>query len=195
MPLKVPLPADDKVIEVDILSQDAFSSFGTVIENPAPSTIPAPRMQHVPTNAVQANQGTALKYLDVTHMKNYYGIGTGSKRPGTAVMNMFVCAPRRLIPSLDPKLSGLFSIEILERHPYTTQTFIPIGLSTAEASRARYLVIVAPSLHPPTNEHFPIPPLGHGSDKLPGQRLPDISKIKAFIAHGSQAVTYGAGIW
>jgi ureidoglycolate lyase len=31
--------------------------------------------------------------------------------------------------------------------------------------------------------------------KLPGRGLPDLSRLRAFIATGEQAVTYGAGTW
>ena len=65
----------------------------------------------------------------------------------------------------------------MERHPFTTQTFIPIGLCPADPDTA-YLVIVAPPLL-----------------DVSGNDIPDIDKIKVFLATGSQAVTYGMGIW
>ncbi|KAE8448200.1 hypothetical protein EG329_009804 [Mollisiaceae sp. DMI_Dod_QoI] len=152
-------------------------------------------MVDLPPNAVQANQGSALKYLDVTHMKDYYG-SAPSKVPGKAVMNMFVCAPRALLPNPSSRMGALFPIEVLERHPYTTQTFIPFGISPLEAQRARYLVIVAPSLPPSSADaELPVPPSSVDEGSLPGRGLPDLRRIKAFMANGSQAVTYGAGTW
>ena len=56
---------------------------------------------------------------------------------------------------------------VLERHPYSSQTFIPIKV-------ARYLVTVAP-------------------DKPDGS--PDLDRARCFLADGSQGITYSRGIW
>ncbi|KUJ20867.1 ureidoglycolate hydrolase-like protein [Mollisia scopiformis] len=182
-------------LEPQVLCEAAFHDFGTVIENPAPSLVPSSKITKLPPNSVQANQGSALKYLNVTYMRDCYE-SAPSKVLGKAVMNMFVCAPRSLLQSSSSTVEGLFPIEILERHPYTTQTFIPLGLSSLEAQRARYLVIVAPSLPPsPADAGLPVPPLTKDGQSLPGRGLPDVGKVKAFIANGSQGVTYGAGTW
>ena len=55
----------------------------------------------------------------------------------------------------------------LERHPCSSQTFIPVRVS-------RYLVIVAP-------------------DKPDG--APDLDKVRCFLANGRQCVTYRRGLW
>ncbi|KAH8658864.1 ureidoglycolate hydrolase [Tricladium varicosporioides] len=200
MPLTISGPHQNIVLEPSRLCQNAFAPFGTVIENPAPSLQPSSSIQQLPPNAVHANQGSALKYLDVTRMVNLYSSAPSGK-PGKALVNMFVCAHRSLLPppvESQAKLLGNFPVNILERHPYTTQTFIPLGLSPSEARQARYLVIVAPSLEPsPRDESFPVPS-HRGSDiegSLSGRGLPDLTKIMAFIANGAQAVTYGAGTW
>jgi len=126
----------------------------------------------------------------------------------------------------------LFDVQILERHPFTTQTFIPLGLSQAD-HHTQYLVIVAPTLpasasrrninRPPpyptpkikksrsitdifakarpspfTNEALPPPPQFsrlHPSQRPKGPGLPDLKNLRAFVARGNQAVTYGAGTW
>lgn len=188
-------PKGQIVLETELLSQSTFSAFGTVIENPAPSLVPSSNLKTIPPNAVQANQGSALKYLDVTHMNDYYG-SAPSKQQAKAVMNMFVCAPRSLLPSQESNIEGLFPVEILERHPYTTQTFIPLGISPSEANEARYLVIVAPSLPSSSaDEMLPVPDSTANNERLSGRGFPDLQKIRAFVANGSQAVTYGAGTW
>ena len=195
MPVTIEGPKGQVALETELLSQNTFSPFGTVIENPAPFLVPSSNLKAVPANAVQANQGTALKYLDVTHMKDFYN-SAPSKQQAKAVMNMFVCAPRSLLPSQQSNIEGLFHIEILERHPYTTQTFIPLGLPPSESNEARYLVIVVSSLPPSsTDAMLPVPASTVNSDPLPGRGLPDLRKIRVFIANGSQAVTYGAGTW
>ena len=88
---------------------------------------------------------------------------------------MFSCFPRK------DTLNGIFKIRILERHPYTTQTFLPLGLSANDTS-TKYLVIVAPSKRAAATDTCPENP-------------PDLSKLEAFIATGGQAVTYAAGTW
>ncbi|KAL9043861.1 MAG: hypothetical protein Q9214_002965 [Letrouitia sp. 1 TL-2023] len=163
------------------LSQPHFSPFGIVIECPLqPDQNTIPTSLSSSQNLTTANQNTALKYLDVTNMITFYS-SSPSKIPEKAVMNMFSCFPRNLRPSLVPK-KHFFDIEILERHPYTTQTFIPIGLQPSNQS-SRYLVIVAPTLPSTSDSHF----------KTMGP--PDLKKLKAFWANGRQAVTYSAGTW
>ena len=78
-----------------------------------------------------------------------------------------------------------FAVEILERHPFTTQTFCPLGLASG-STETYYLVIVAPSLENPIQT-------GEGGSRL--ERPPDLNKLRAFIAHGGQAVTYAPGTW
>lgn len=59
------------------------------------------------------------------------------------------------------------AIRYLERHKYSSQTFIPL-------SRTAYIVVVAPSL-------------------ADGQ--PDAEGIEAFVATASQGVCYRRGVW
>jgi ureidoglycolate lyase len=194
MPLKIQCPYSS-IIEVRPLVEHNFSEFGTVIENPSPSLEPSASLQQLPPNAVRANQGTALKYVDVSQLLDLYG-SAPSRVASKAVMNMFVCAPRALKRSLRHGIHGTFQVEILERHPFTTQTFIPLGLGRAGQEEARYLVIVAPSLPPSCkDESLPVPAQNPPAVQPPGRGLPDLTKMQAFMAQGSQAVTYGAGTW
>lgn len=185
-------------------------------------------------------------------MSNLYSLAP-SKKPGRAVMNMFVCSPRNLRPH-EPSMSmpsswgdldfddeddgnesfqkQLLDVSILERHPFTTQTFIPMGLSQQD-KHTQYLVIVAPTLPasasrrntgrpppyptptvqksksirdifararprpysvdaaPPQNQFSKL----HPSARPKGPGLPDLKNLRAFVACGTQAVTYGAGTW
>lgn len=123
-------------------------------------------------------------------MRNLYG----AENPGKAVMNMFVCAPRALISKSREGEGMCFEVGILERHPFTTQTFIPLGLA---GERARYLVIVAPSLEVSrADEGLPVPTSTKGEfGRYPGRGMPDLKGVRAFLADGGQAVTYGAGTW
>ncbi|SMY28847.1 unnamed protein product [Zymoseptoria tritici ST99CH_1A5] len=126
-----------------------FAQFGEVIENPLTA---AHQSKH---QSIVANQGSATKHLDITHIDNHYATLAPSRKPARAVMNMFVCKPRELTTSAATG-KKVFKVEILERHPFTPQTFIPLGVSTNDLT-SRYLVIVAPTL--PSTTRGPNDPL------------------------------------
>ena len=168
------------VIKPQQLHPSNFVSFGHVIEvpladgvNSIPTDIPTANLPFVP-----ANQGTALKSSTISPWIDNYG-QRGSRRKGQPTISLFSCFPRVLKRATEPG-SLSFTVQILERHPYTTQTFIPMGLAPSDTS-TMYLVIVAPTL-PPTAD---FPDLGP----------PDINNLRAFVAHGRQAVTYSAATW
>lgn len=169
------------------LTQGAFEQFGDVVNNPRPDVLPTSYAEHatsLPSNAFIANQGYAIQYRNVSRIKNLYDKSPSGK--AQPAMSMFVCSSRPIMTAPGAKHPE-FTVQYLERHPYTTQSFAPVA-STASA----YLVIVAPSL-PPSSQDEDLPcPSGEG---LPGRGLPDLKNIKAFIATRSQAVTYGAGTW
>jgi ureidoglycolate lyase len=193
-PLRISIAGVEVVVKAQPLEADDFGPFGEVIQNPRrglhPSNFAA--AGPLPLAAVLANQGSAIKYQHVTHMVNNYHQAPSGK-PGVAVMNMFVCSARRLAAAKTPS-SRVFKVEILERHPYTTQTFTPLSTSGPASpppppGEHGYLVIVAPGIQSPS-------PLGssthHGSQ---AQSQPDLQRLKAFIATTDQAVTYGTGVW
>ncbi|GAB7361242.1 hypothetical protein MBLNU230_g1303t1 [Neophaeotheca triangularis] len=127
------MTAPDRLIETEPLTHDCFAPFGEVIENPQRSGNNA--IPHV-----SANQGSATKYLDVTQMSNHYNLAP-SRRPASVSMNMFSCKPRELSRQNGKQL---FPVKILERHPFTPQTFAPLGLEAQGSTK--YLVLVAPTL-------------------------------------------------
>lgn len=122
----------------------SFAPFGTVIQNPATHN-----GQPAKIESVQANQGTATKWLDVSHLESWYHLAP-SKKLAKSVMNMFVCKPRELREAGDDR--QVLDVKILERHPFTPQTFIPLGVNPNDETR--YLVIVAPTLKPSTRAHL-----------------------------------------
>lgn len=127
--------APQREVPVKPLSGSAFYEFGEVIEDPTTHN------DTVHFTTIEANQGSARKVLDVTHMNNHYALSQ-SKKPASPVVNMFVCKPR----SLEQQSGrGVFPVKILERHPFTPQTFVPMGLDPNDKETA-YLVIVAPTL-------------------------------------------------
>lgn len=198
-PLKITLDGVKIAVSAQPLHGDSFAPFGEVIQNPRPDVHPSQfdDAGPLPLHAVPANQGSAIKYQHVTKMVNRYGQAPSGK-PGSAVMNMFVCAARKLQtqPSRSHgtvSSSRVFEVNILERHPYTSQTFSPLSTTGSRdtSSREGYLVIVAPSSERPLLPSSS-PALGYvdlGHDK------PDLTQLKAFIATTDQAVTYGAGTW
>ncbi|KAK7756091.1 hypothetical protein SLS62_002034 [Diatrype stigma] len=211
------------------LTREAFAPFGAAVCNPAPdrlphNTAPSAVAATLPCGAKSANQGSAIQYRDLgADVRNLYPGRCSSGAPATPRLTMFVCGARELRrrrPDSEASreeggASGssssgggsggdesFFEVKILERHPFTTQTFCPLGVDPS--GPRRYLVIVAPSLPLPAPPSAP-PPSQGGSSGSEGEDsaalrqgqggLPDIRNLRAFVATGSQAVTYGAGTW
>ncbi|MDF1586688.1 ureidoglycolate lyase [Marinimicrococcus flavescens] len=119
------------------LASEAFAPFGAVIE-----AGPAPGL---PVNA-----GTARR-LD---QQARFGHATGSALPALAIYRCSAQPPPLFVP-------------LVERHPFSSQSFLPMGPQ-------RYLVVVLPA--------------------LPGG-APDPAGARAFLPSGRQGVTYLAGTW
>ena len=62
-----------RLIPVSKISPDAFSPFGTVVQNPDKHG-GVPQLQKA-----KANQGTATKWLDVTEMRSFYEMSSSRK--------------------------------------------------------------------------------------------------------------------
>ena len=184
-------------IGVEPLSQETFKHFGTVTESPQS---PLTQRKETVSNGVSANQGTAIKYTNVTNLESAYD-SCPSKTPAEPVVNMFACSPRLLrrrgqdSPRSEPvsvarvfnkhlqtRPSQQFDVWILERHPFTSQTFVPMGLDADDVDTC-FLVIVAPTLKSDSTT---------SSDR---RGPPDLHGLRAFLARGNQAVTYAAGTW
>jgi ureidoglycolate lyase len=97
-----------------------------------------------------ANLGTALRFDDVTECKNL--------RPSTAELKIKVFRSRPVALETRP-------LALLEKHPLSTQLFIPMNAS-------RYVALVA-----------------LGSDR------PDLTTLAAFIADGPRGISYAPGVW
>ncbi len=122
-------------LEAAPLSSEGFAAYGEVVEARGV--------------AASANQGTADRFDRVTHLSN--------ERPNAALnVAVFRCVPF---------VGGAFPVKLLERHPRSTQLFVPMNAQ-------RYLVIVAL-----------------------GGEAPDLATLRAFIATGAQGVSYRAGVW
>lgn len=93
---------------------------------------------------------------------------------------------------------------MLERHPFTTQTFVPLGLAPGLTGEGEgetwFLVIVAPSVRATatagTTSSSRKTDVGvDAEDEATISHPPDLGKLRAFRVHGGQAVTYGVGTW
>lgn len=174
-------------VPVRPFTQSAFAPYGDVIQNPRSSLLPpasASDLASLPHSPISANQGTAIKYQNPTRPRNLYADAPSRLREQPAV-NIFVCRAHELKKG-GREGAGYFPVKLLERHPFTSQTFVPLAAS------ARYLVIVAPTL--PASGSDPALPTPRAPDH-PGGGMPDLSKLEAFVANGDQGVTYAAGTW
>lgn len=98
-----------------------------------------------------ANMGTSRRFNHLAGVENL--------RPDKAKLNLCVFSTTPLAqPPLEMKL--------LEKHPYSTQVFLPMD------SGGQYLVVVC-----------------LGGDE------PDLSTLAAFVAAGSQGISYYPGVW
>lgn len=175
----------DVQVTAERLTQEAFAPYGDVIANPRPDLHPAAFASEggsLPYSAASANQGTAIRYAHISKPRDLYAQSPSGE--GQLIMSQFICAGQKL-PTVNNH--GEFIVSVLERHPFTTQTFAPL-----ESTASAYLVIVAPSLQPGSLDEDLPAPQGGG---LPGRGLPDVRGLRAFVATRRQAVTYGAGTW
>ncbi|MCJ1478514.1 Ureidoglycolate lyase [Lambiella insularis] len=165
-------------IQPEALSLPSFEPYGHVIEDPEIEIVGARGQGAFYPQGVCVNQGTAFKYAEISPLLDRYHLAP-YQRQARPVISLFVCSPRHLITSTRTQTTGHFiEIEILERHPYTTQTFTPMGLDPEDTTTA-YLVVVAPTI----------------AASQAGDGTPDTENMKAFLARGYQAVTYAAGTW
>ena len=86
-------------------------------------------------------------------------------------------------------------MRLLERHPYTTQTFVPLASHDQSGQKKnKYIVIVAPTL-PAVEPGVGLTPYFSQVSSSSGSGLPDLKSIRAFVAEAGTAVTYGIGVW
>src|SRR5262245_62620645 len=97
-----------------------------------------------------ANLGTALRFDDVVDMVNTRGLGAKLK------VKVFRSRP---VP-LERR-----TLALLEKHPRSTQLFVPMNAS-------RYIAVVAL-----------------------GSETPDPSTLAAFVVEGARGISYAPGVW
>lgn len=162
-----PTPNAAAILPILPLTPEAFAPFGKVIQAYADHNA-APRG----TKITPANQGTASKFHKLALVSSSYAEGDGA----TAGISVYRCDP---LPSGGN--SG-WEVKVLERHPFTTQAFIPMGgagsLGKAgdglESPGDAYLVVVA---------------------KNDDKGNPDLKTLRAFAATAAQGIMYNAAVW
>ena len=122
-------------LTLEKLTTENFSQFGEVISIENKEFI-------------TINDGYANKYADLAQVDT-------QEHGGMTTVHIYV-AKKRQFP---------LQINMLEKHPFFSQTFIP-------KDNQPFLVVVAPA-----------------SDE------PNISDIRAFISNGEQGVNYSRGVW
>ncbi|TID14989.1 hypothetical protein CANINC_004660 [Pichia inconspicua] len=115
-----------------------------------------------------ANQGSAIKLIKVAPCINNYA-DAPSKHLATTNWNIFrSCVIPEKWTITDTE--SVYNLTVLEKHPYTTQTFVPMGRLADEDV---FIVNVAP-------------------DK---NGVPDYEKMESYIFKGNTAVTYNVNTW
>lgn len=161
--IKTSTLTSDIIIPAQPLTPQSFAKFGYVFSADE---------QMDTAKKTQANQGTAVKLLKVAPVVNNSRQAPSGKI-ATANWNIFRCTP----PSdcIEQKDHGLqvYTGKVLERHPYSTQTFVPMG---RDAKEKAFVVICAPN-------------------SVRDGNFPRVENAEAFVCRGDQSVTYAAGTW
>ncbi|KAH3688119.1 hypothetical protein WICPIJ_000890 [Wickerhamomyces pijperi] len=120
-----------EAITTEPLTPESFSKFGDII---------SADHQIQDNDSSSANYGTAIKIHKVSRITNNFQ-DAPSKSTATANFNIFRCSPpNHLMKKVDSKL--VYSSKVLERHPFSSQAFIPMG---CDKSKCAYVVICAES--------------------------------------------------
>lgn len=130
---------------------------------PAGLTIISPELTTPQTKI--GNQGTSTKTPDIAPCTDLYA---SASRLGKATLSSSRNRPRDITRNPD----GRETIEIgfLERHPYSSQAFMPMGGINVPS----YVVVVASALP-------------DGS--------PDLASVQAVLVRGDQGISYAANTW
>lgn len=134
----------NKTLTAVPLTAEAYAPYGDVIQ------------ARKDVEITGANQGTAEKFHHTARVENNHPNSSGRTN-----FCVYHCRPTKELP---------FKVKLLERHPYSSQAFIPMNAGNTRG----YLVVVA---------------LNGKDDK------PDMSTMKAFIASNVQGINYAPGIW
>ncbi|GAA5955056.1 hypothetical protein JCM8115_005608 [Rhodotorula mucilaginosa] len=160
------------------LNPSAFAPYGSVIQS-YPDERAAPKEIKIKT----VNFGTARKFNHLAPVEyvpppaGRFTTADGSPIPaGEINFCVFRCEPQnsKQLSAADGTGKRQWNVEVLERHEFSSQAFVPMGGTSAQGGEGQYLVLVA------------LP----GSD---GQ--PDLSTLRAFTATHQQGISYRPNVW
>ncbi|OAQ27800.1 Allantoicase, partial [Linnemannia elongata AG-77] len=150
-----PLPDEDTwnllTIEAEPITKEAFAPWGQVIEVPT-----------YDPNSIKVNQGTAQKFSHIGYFSNLRSYALNDE-PAVANIAIFQC-----YKPIETKDIG---VRLLERHPYSSQMFVPMGGD----GNGGFVVVVAKDRTSDGN--------------------PDLSTLKAFTVANSQGINYKPNVW
>ncbi|KAF9435301.1 Allantoicase [Entomortierella beljakovae] len=156
-------------LQAQPITSEEFAPWGQVIELPSNDS-----------NAILMNQGTAKKFPNIGYFANWRSYGLNNE----AVAKNGKSLDKVPSPEINLATSNLailqcskpintkeVSIKLMERHPYSSQMFVPMGVE----GNGAFLVVVA-------------------KDRL-SDGMPDLSTIKAFTVKSSQGINYKPNVW
>lgn len=112
-----------RTIQAQALTSDLFAPYGRVIAGPAEGS-----EQSMPHRLV--NQGSALKFPALAGVKSTYSPSVSAE----LAIHVYRCTPVAELP---------WHVEVLERHRFTSQAFIPMTPPSSSEEHKGYFVVVA----------------------------------------------------
>ncbi|GAA5867158.1 hypothetical protein JCM3774_004413 [Rhodotorula dairenensis] len=159
------------------LNPSAFAPYGSVIQS-YPDERAAPKEIKIKT----VNFGTARKFNHLAPVEyvpppaGRFTTADGAPLPaGEINFCVFRCEPQNSKQlSTDGTGKRQWNVEVLERHEFSSQAFVPMGGTPVQDGEGQYLVLVA----------------------LPGaDGQPDLSTLRAFTATHTQGISYRPNVW
>lgn len=128
-----PVLRTSKTIPALLLTPEAFSPYGNVVQAYTPDAAP------LGIKVTGANQGSATKFHALAPVTSCYPAESGAR----TALSVYRAKP------IDANVGELFDVKLLERHPCTNQAFFALGAGTGvgeyalEKQGRAYLIVVA----------------------------------------------------
>ncbi|KAF9958329.1 Allantoicase [Mortierella alpina] len=158
-------------LDAQPITKEAFAPWGQVIEKPT-----------YDPNSIKVNQGSAEKFSQIGQFVNWRSyalndetvVENGNKSldrtpPGPEVK--LATANIAIFSCYKPVETRDIGVRLLERHPYSSQMFVPMGGD----GNGGFVVVVA-------------------KDRT-SDGMPDLSTLKAFTVNNSQGINYKPNVW
>ncbi|KAF9283226.1 Allantoicase [Mortierella alpina] len=158
-------------LDAQPITKEAFAPWGQVIEKPS-----------YDPNSIKVNQGSAEKFSQIGQFANWRSyalndeaiVENGNKSldktpPGPDVK--LATANIAIFSCYKPVETRDIGVRLLERHPYSSQMFVPMGGD----GNGGFVVVVA-------------------KDRT-SDGMPDMSTLKAFTVKNSQGINYKPNVW